>query len=84
MLKPSFSNYKKNLLKTLAKEPSFRAVAAFARSAWPGKARGKSGGYRVIYYLITTDSILLTHLYAKSDRGNLTAAQLKILKSIFK
>jgi mRNA-degrading endonuclease RelE of RelBE toxin-antitoxin system len=33
--------------------------------------KGKSGGYRVVYYAITTEAILLTTIYAKSDRGNI-------------
>ena len=34
--------------------------------------KGKSGGYRVIYYLITTESILLTTIYSKSDRETIS------------
>ncbi len=29
--------------------------------------KGKSGGYRVIYYLKTFDSIILATIYSKSD-----------------
>ncbi len=34
--------------------------------------KGKSGGYRVIYYTITPESILLTTIYSKSDRGTIS------------
>jgi mRNA-degrading endonuclease RelE of RelBE toxin-antitoxin system len=34
--------------------------------------RGKSSGYRVIYYTITPESILLTTIYSKSDRRNIS------------
>jgi mRNA-degrading endonuclease RelE of RelBE toxin-antitoxin system len=34
--------------------------------------RGKSSGYRVIYYTITLESILLTTIYSKSDMGNIS------------
>jgi mRNA-degrading endonuclease RelE of RelBE toxin-antitoxin system len=34
--------------------------------------KGKSGGYRVIYYTITPESILLTTIYSKSDRKNIS------------
>ncbi len=30
--------------------------------------KGQSGGYRVIYYTITLESILLSAIYSKSDR----------------
>jgi mRNA-degrading endonuclease RelE of RelBE toxin-antitoxin system len=34
--------------------------------------KGKSGGYRVIYYTITPESILLTTIYTKSDRRTIS------------
>jgi mRNA-degrading endonuclease RelE of RelBE toxin-antitoxin system len=34
--------------------------------------RGKSSGYRVIYYTITLESILLTTIYSKSDMRNIS------------
>jgi mRNA-degrading endonuclease RelE of RelBE toxin-antitoxin system len=34
--------------------------------------RGKSSGYRVIYYTITLESILLTTIYSKSDMENIS------------
>ncbi|MBW4622855.1 MAG: type II toxin-antitoxin system RelE/ParE family toxin [Cyanosarcina radialis HA8281-LM2] len=39
--------------------------------------KGKSGGYRLIYYLKTTTSILLLTLYTKSDRDDVAAADLQ-------
>jgi mRNA-degrading endonuclease RelE of RelBE toxin-antitoxin system len=33
--------------------------------------KGKSSGYRVIYYTITPEAILLTTIYSKSDRRNI-------------
>lgn len=32
--------------------------------------RGKSGGYRVIYYVKTRESIILATIYSKSDRSD--------------
>lgn len=74
----------KELIENPSKGALIQGSGGFRKIRMAKQGRGKSGGYRVIYYLITTDSILLTHLYAKSDQGNLTAAQLKILKSIIK
>jgi len=34
--------------------------------------RGKSGGYRVIYYLKTTTSCILVAIYSKSDQGDIS------------
>ena len=34
--------------------------------------KGQSSGYRVIYYTITPSAILLTTIYSKSERGNIS------------
>jgi hypothetical protein len=34
--------------------------------------KGKSSGYRVIYYTIVPEAILLTTIYSKSDRQNIS------------
>jgi mRNA-degrading endonuclease RelE of RelBE toxin-antitoxin system len=39
--------------------------------------RGKSGGYRMIYYLKTPISILLLTLYSKSDQDDVAAGDLR-------
>jgi mRNA-degrading endonuclease RelE of RelBE toxin-antitoxin system len=36
--------------------------------------RGKSGGYRVLYYLKSQDKIILVTIYSKSDRSDIDAA----------
>jgi mRNA-degrading endonuclease RelE of RelBE toxin-antitoxin system len=41
--------------------------------------KGKSGGYRVIYYTITPESILLTTIYSKSDRGTISNKEVEDL-----
>lgn len=35
--------------------------------------KGKSGGYRVIYYVRTANSIILATIYSKSDRVDVDA-----------
>lgn len=39
--------------------------------------RGKSGGYRVIYYIQTPEAILLTNIYAKSDLDNISNEEIE-------
>ncbi len=39
-------------------------------------SRGKSGGYRVIYYLHTAESILLVTIYSKTEQSDIKAAEL--------
>ncbi|MBW4441059.1 MAG: type II toxin-antitoxin system RelE/ParE family toxin [Plectolyngbya sp. WJT66-NPBG17] len=39
--------------------------------------KGKSGGYRIIYYLKTEAQILLVTLYSKSDKPDITADEVR-------
>ena len=39
--------------------------------------RGKSGGYRVVYYLKTRSQILFVTMYSKSDRSDITATEVR-------
>jgi mRNA-degrading endonuclease RelE of RelBE toxin-antitoxin system len=34
--------------------------------------KGKSSGYRVVYYTMTPEAVLLTAIYSKSDRPNIS------------
>jgi len=36
--------------------------------------QGKSGGYRVVYYLFEKDTVWLLTIYGKNQKENLTAA----------
>jgi len=38
--------------------------------------RGKSGGYRIIYYLVSGDEITLITIYSKSDQSDIGAAEI--------
>jgi mRNA-degrading endonuclease RelE of RelBE toxin-antitoxin system len=37
--------------------------------------RGKSGGYRIIYYLPTQDSVLLVTIYSKTEQSDIDDAE---------
>ena len=39
--------------------------------------RGKSGGYRLIYYLQTTNDVLLITIYSKTEQADIEATELK-------
>ncbi len=41
--------------------------------------RGKSGGYRVMYYLQTKERIILLTMYAKSDQTDISAGTIQDL-----
>jgi mRNA-degrading endonuclease RelE of RelBE toxin-antitoxin system len=39
--------------------------------------KGQSSGYRVIYYIQTPEAILLTNIYSKSDRANISNEEIE-------
>ena len=49
---------------------------------WRVPGRGKRGGIRVIYYLVTPDQIYMLFAYAKSKQENLTQDQLQRLRNL--
>jgi len=47
------------------------------RAANSDSQRGKSGGYRIIYYLVTEDRCLLLTIYTKTDQADVTAEEIR-------
>jgi mRNA-degrading endonuclease RelE of RelBE toxin-antitoxin system len=45
--------------------------------------KGKSAGYRLIYQVESPTSVLLLTIYSKSDRSDITAAELRSIASEF-
>jgi mRNA-degrading endonuclease RelE of RelBE toxin-antitoxin system len=41
--------------------------------------KGKSGGYRLIYYLKTAEKIILITIYSKSDQADVTANEIRLI-----
>ena len=39
--------------------------------------KGKSGGYRVIYYTQTSEAILLTNIYSKSEKSDISSKEIE-------
>jgi hypothetical protein len=52
-----------------------------ARAANPQRGKGKSGGFRYMYYYVEKDGqIFLLMIFSKDEQDNLTAAQKKWLR----
>ncbi len=49
------------------------------RLANPDAGKGKSGGYRVIYYVRTADKIIAILIYSKSDQVDVSTDEIKLL-----
>lgn len=48
------------------------------------RAKGKSGGYRVIYYLRTTTDIILVTIYSKTEQSDISMEQIRHIVSEFR
>jgi mRNA-degrading endonuclease RelE of RelBE toxin-antitoxin system len=46
-------------------------------------SRGKSGGYRVIYYLKTAIAVILVTIYSKTEQADISSATIKKILSEF-
>jgi hypothetical protein len=61
--------------------PLIRGGGGLRKVRWAVPGKGKSGGIRVIYYWVTLkDQLLMLVAYAKSERDDLTGAQLAVLR----
>ncbi|MFH0994175.1 MAG: type II toxin-antitoxin system RelE/ParE family toxin [Pseudomonadota bacterium] len=41
------------------------------------RAKGKSGGYRIIYYVKTVTEIILVTIYSKTEQTDISATQIR-------
>ena len=75
------------LIDTLAREPLAGDVVpglgGVRKLRFAPKGRGKSGAFRVIYYVLTDDlPILALLLYGKNEQGDLSPAQRKMVVAL--
>lgn len=47
------------------------------RLANPSARRGKSGGFRVIYYVQFVDSVQLVTIYSKTEKSDISAERIR-------
>lgn len=78
---PSLKTDLQQLIDTLTKEPTTGTDLGHGihkiRMAISSKGKGKSGGARVITFLVTDDlEVYLVHIYDKSQLDNLTKNQI--------
>jgi mRNA-degrading endonuclease RelE of RelBE toxin-antitoxin system len=72
-------------------------ITGGCRSLWPSnprratsfggaavRGRGKSGGIRVIYYLVDEGEIYFLFAYAKNEQEDLDSRQLRVLRNLVK
>jgi len=73
---------------TLALKPEagdlIRASGGLRKIRWAVRGRGKSGGIRVINYLVDEGEIYFLLAYAKNEQKDLDSRQLRILRNLVK
>jgi hypothetical protein len=73
---------------TLALKPRagdiIRGSGGLRKIRWAKRGRGKSGGIRVIYYLVAAEEIYFLFAYAKNKQEDLDSSQLRILRNLVK
>ena len=74
------------LQSVLIREPESGNLIPRSRSLrkirWRAAGRGKRGGIRVIYYLVTRDQIYMLYAYAKNRQEDLTHEQFQRLRNL--
>ena len=71
---------------TLLKRPDagkiIKGSGGLRKVRWAAKGRGKSGGYRVIYYWWVPDSVItFCDIYAKNEKEDLTRHEIEKLRN---
>lgn len=76
----------RELQKYLCQHPKagkvIRGCGGLRKIRWNVPGRGKRGGLRVIYYIVTQDIILMVFVFRKNEAENITAEQASILKNL--
>lgn len=77
----------RHLQKTLILQPDLGVLipggGGLRKMRWAAGGHGKRGGVRIIYYwAVSQEKILMLFAYAKNNQSDLTATQLKVLRTI--
>ena len=60
--------------------PVIPGAGGFRKARWARRGKGKSGGFRVVYYFLAEPGqIYMASIYAKSRKETLSAADQKVL-----
>jgi mRNA-degrading endonuclease RelE of RelBE toxin-antitoxin system len=64
--------------------PGFDSVIMKVRVKNSDAQRGKSGGYRLIYWILSAEIIVMLDIYSKSDQQNVTVNEVRQIIKNFK
>jgi hypothetical protein len=78
-----YRNLQNELILNPEKGKIIRGSGGLRKIRFGKTGHGKSGGVRVIYYLILRkETILMLLVYPKNEQDNLSSSQLKLLRSL--
>lgn len=78
-----YREFQNDLILNPTKGPVIKGSGGLRKIRWKSSGRGKSSGVRIIYYYVKKNEIILLLLiYGKNEQEELSAAQLKELKSL--
>jgi hypothetical protein len=78
----SYSEFQKVLIADPESGDLIRNSQGLRKIRWRLAGRGKSGGIRIIYYLVSGDQIFLLFAYSKSKQENITDDQALVLRAL--
>lgn len=82
-IKPIFEDLENGLI--LGDQfPGMDAVVVKVRVKNSDAKRGKSGGYRLIYWVVSPELIVMLDIYSKSDQENITVNEVRQIITNFK
>jgi mRNA-degrading endonuclease RelE of RelBE toxin-antitoxin system len=82
-IKPIFEDLENGLM--LGDQfPGINAVIVKVRVKNSDAKRGKSGGYRLIYWVMSPELIVMLDIYSKSDQENITVNEVRQIIKNFK
>ena len=81
---PSLRGDFESFLQTFDAEahPIIPRTGGARKARMSAKGRGKSGGYRVIYYFVVENTVWLITIYDKVQKENLTSEDEKIIQEL--
>ncbi len=75
----SYKDLQFELIRNPKKGPLIRKSCGLRKIRWQLNGRGKRGGLRIIYYIVSEEEILMLFAYKKNKQENLTDEQVNTI-----
>jgi hypothetical protein len=82
LLEEDFNSFKKELIEKPDSGDLITGTGGVRKTRLKSAAKGKSGGFRVCYYLAEKEELYLLLIYPKNEKEDLTMQEKKELKKL--